>query len=137
MHALQSQHYLNVALWYNMHKLIILAMYVSIRPSCHSIFPIVLTCTSLTLHTTHTFIIPINNLHHSNTSLHYYTLLSITDDNRNQHILLKKKYLHSTFCSRGKDFQSAESKGVITTAIQDMVFPVSKQGTKTNFTFKY
>ena len=43
------------------------------------------------------------------------------------------------FCSRGKDFQSADSVGVIATAIWDTVFPVLQWGTKTtnNFTFKY
>ena len=40
-------------------------------------------------------------------------------------------------CSRGKDFQTADSVGEIVTAIQDTVFPALEQGTETtknNFT---
>ena len=84
-------------------------------------------------------------------NLHYYTWLSII----NPHLLSwQQKPAHTietqiftftyislaAFCSRGKDFQSADLVGVIATAIWDMFLPVSEWVTKrakNNFTFKY
>ena len=40
-------------------------------------------------------------------------------------------YIFNNILLKGKDFQSADSAGIIATAIWDMAFPALEQGTKT------